>query len=574
MKKLISVVLAAAALCAALPRAEAADAVTEKDVTAAMEQHSLVNNAEDYELYTEKLKDASEDAAYNKSEDVKKYPDPECAYMYYSIKSGDNGNYFAGEDAGGADIVSGLSDEYSADKHCYLYKDKLDPYRTGVVYIGEDNNEATPDINAYLSSNVEMELFFDAAELARIINKHDIGAPEDIRFVNNSVFETGNTVDYMLIYIKTGKGEYVITNVLYTDGVLTSYLLLDKGEFIECMRGNFSAVQNKAYEMLEVKKAPEFTDISNDGAVSLLARLGIISGYEDGSFKGEKSVTRAEAARMIALATASIYENMDSYLSEQYDDMNIFTDVPDSHWAKKYILYGYFARYISGAEKTGEKVYRTVTRKYIQNQFGISVPETVEKHIDIYNFCPDDVVTERQMAKMLVSAVDAYGDKMASAEGGWPDGYAAVAKRLGICENASDKPATRLTAAHMIKNALDAQVTNALKPDSSTKEKENGDRIALEQVFEKVIFYNIHNFGKRVKLSGTMTASRDTDSSLREKEVKFTVGQDTYCHTVSFKAGEELTLLTKYDDIKNFAGMDCDVYIELVSGNYVAVMAR
>jgi S-layer family protein len=74
----------------------------------------------------------------------------------------------------------------------------------------------------------------------------------------------------------------------------------------------------------------EDVDVENDKlveATNLLSSLGIIKGYEDGSFKPEKTVKRAEMAKM--LITALGYGDIAS-------DTPIFTDC-QTHWAKGYI---------------------------------------------------------------------------------------------------------------------------------------------------------------------------------------------------------------------------------------------
>ena len=60
-----------------------------------------------------------------------------------------------------------------------------------------------------------------------------------------------------------------------------------------------------------VASAATYTDVAANAsyadAVNLLSNLGIIKGYEDGTFRPDNTVTRAEAAtmivRMLALVT-------------------------------------------------------------------------------------------------------------------------------------------------------------------------------------------------------------------------------------------------------------------------------
>lgn len=78
----------------------------------------------------------------------------------------------------------------------------------------------------------------------------------------------------------------------------------------------------------------EFTDakdIQYWNAVASLTQLGIISGKDDGSFDPDGNVTRAEAAKMIALIKCGNYE-FDSKAKEP----PTFSDI-QGHWAEAYI---------------------------------------------------------------------------------------------------------------------------------------------------------------------------------------------------------------------------------------------
>ena len=74
--------------------------------------------------------------------------------------------------------------------------------------------------------------------------------------------------------------------------------------------------------------ARTFTDLGEDhwayGVVNTLVDEGTINGYEDGSFKPENTVTRAEFVKMIGIASETKVE---------------FSDVTADHWAYDYISY-------------------------------------------------------------------------------------------------------------------------------------------------------------------------------------------------------------------------------------------
>ena len=70
-------------------------------------------------------------------------------------------------------------------------------------------------------------------------------------------------------------------------------------------------------------------------AVAFGAGKGFVAGYEDGTFRPDQPVTRAEAVKMINGALGRIPE--EGHLAELIS-RNPFQDVDESHWAYGNIL--------------------------------------------------------------------------------------------------------------------------------------------------------------------------------------------------------------------------------------------
>ena len=86
--------------------------------------------------------------------------------------------------------------------------------------------------------------------------------------------------------------------------------------------------------------------------IEKLSSKGIISGYPDGSFMPENTITRAEATKLLMLA---LNENhVFSY------GINVCEDVPARHWASKYIINGrlYIKPYDDGLFRPEQKITR------------------------------------------------------------------------------------------------------------------------------------------------------------------------------------------------------------------------
>ena len=156
-------------------------------------------------------------------------------------------------------------------------------------------------------------------------------------------------------------------------------------------------------------------------AVGILSNLGIIEGFEDGTFRPEDTVTRAQMAAIICRTLG--YEEQ----AEGSVGSTAFVDVPSSHWS---------SGYINIAQSLG-----------IINGYGYGY------------FGPEDKVTYEQAVKMLVVALGYELD--AQAKGGWPTGYMAVASREGITKSSNGSvgaPAVRGTIAVLVYNSLEVRL--------------------------------------------------------------------------------------------------------------------
>jgi hypothetical protein len=106
--------------------------------------------------------------------------------------------------------------------------------------------------------------------------------------------------------------------------------------------------------------------------ISTMERAGIITGYPDGNFKSEQSITRAEFA-----AIASRFDKLD----EQKNDM--FTDI-SGNWAEKYIVSaankGWIKGYPDGTFKPNQYISRSEAMSFINSVLNRKVkPDGINK---------------------------------------------------------------------------------------------------------------------------------------------------------------------------------------------------
>ena len=153
--------------------------------------------------------------------------------------------------------------------------------------------------------------------------------------------------------------------------------------------------------------------------VNTLVSLGVVNGYDDGSFKPNGTVTRAEMAKMIYVLRTG---NSDA--SAYNDDKTSFTDI-GSHWARGYIKYCQSLGIIAGKSNT--------------------------------KFCPNDKVTAQEAAKMLLVTLGYDATKAGLTGANWASKTNALADENGLLKDVTTSFTTacpRQYAAQLIYNAI------------------------------------------------------------------------------------------------------------------------
>ncbi len=162
-------------------------------------------------------------------------------------------------------------------------------------------------------------------------------------------------------------------------------------------------------------------DIKSTEAVDTLTALGVIDGFEDGSFQPNGTVTRAQMAKMIYVARTG-NANADSYKSATTS----FTDV-NNHWAAGFVKYCQANGIIAGKSAT--------------------------------KFDPDATVTGVEAAKMLLVTMGYQPAKAGLTGAGWDQktiGLASENKLLDDVNADLYSALPRQYAAQVIYNTLNA----------------------------------------------------------------------------------------------------------------------
>ena len=113
-----------------------------------------------------------------------------------------------------------------------------------------------------------------------------------------------------------------------------------------------------------------------NNAVSTLSNAGIIAGYEDGSFRPNGYITRAEFATIAA-----------RFFDVTYNGKDLFPDI-SGHWAKDYINQAANKGFVNGYEDGTFKPDRNITRAEAVTM----VNRTLDRHPDKNHFTKDMLV--------------------------------------------------------------------------------------------------------------------------------------------------------------------------------------
>lgn len=161
-----------------------------------------------------------------------------------------------------------------------------------------------------------------------------------------------------------------------------------------------------------------YSDCSRE-SVKTLSEMGILSGYENGTFRPNNLITRAEIAKIISTVTGIKNTDVTEITESE------FSDVSQNHWALKYIEFCKNAKLVEGYE---DKTFK-----------------------------PDDNITYGEAAKICLTAIG-YNNLVKGEESEkWYKPWMKVAYEYKIAEDTDKNPeekATRLEIAEMISKTI------------------------------------------------------------------------------------------------------------------------
>ncbi len=279
--------------------------------------------------------------------------------------------------------------------------------------------------------------------------------------------------------------------------------------------------------------AASFTDVEDGSAVAeathVLSDLGILFGYEDGSFGPDKTITRAEL-----VAVANRLQGL-SDAAKAAGGVTAYTDVPADEWYAGDVNLATQMGVIAG---DGNGLFR-----------------------------PNDPVKYEEAVKMIVAALG-YTQKYVEEKGGWPTGYLVIASEANVTKGLSNTAGTeapRGIVARLAFNALTSprMVLSSYASDGTAVYAPNTANILLD---DKLGTFRLEGYvyaNGISSLNGATTAG-DLD------EVKFTIKEKvgslqdafvTYTQNGYYYNAQQ-TLLVGDTDAADHLGLGAHAYVQ------------
>lgn len=251
-----------------------------------------------------------------------------------------------------------------------------------------------------------------------------------------------------------------------------------------------------------VSVSASYSDVSKDESYYLssvrLADLGIISGYEDGTFRPDNTITRAEFTKIVVCMMDKEKEAKSS------NNFTGFFDVDSASWHTSYIRYA---------------VSRDILSGYADGSFR-----------------PDNTISVSEAVTILLRTLGYTEDEVGYY---WPDNYISAASSLGLTIGMDFAPSdavTRKMAAVLVDRAL------FTRPSSSVSSANTYLETTGYTVLEDSIILESDQKSESVTiLSGNL--KKNTASSYLSKTQLTVDAGDVYNYAVIDKNGYLVTIL-------------------------------
>lgn len=290
------------------------------------------------------------------------FSDYAFAYPVYSSSSDDNSEIFYTIEAyanenGTISPKGNVKVKYERDKTFEITADE--GYEIEKVLVDGDDVGA---VDTYTFENVRrrhtIEAFFkEAEEIVEIEEEENKFLPDGLNYEDHIAYVSGYEDEFV-------RPEKAVTRA---EAAMMLYRLLTE----ECL----DKIGTKIHY---------FTDVNADDwyceAVATMANGGYISGYKDGTFGGDKLITRAEFVAILVRFVGEMDVECD------------FTDLDESHWAYRAIATAVEAGWIAGFEDGSFHPEKPITRAEVMAVINRALNRGVDEDSELldYKIWPDN----------------------------------------------------------------------------------------------------------------------------------------------------------------------------------------
>ncbi|MGE5473261.1 MAG: S-layer homology domain-containing protein [Ignavibacteriales bacterium] len=235
------------------------------------------------------------------------------------------------------------------------------------------------------------------------------------------------------------------------------------------------------------------TDVAGtdyEAAVGNLVALGIINGYEDGTFKPEATITRAEFSKIACYLLGMQAAGAQGTATQ-------FKDVPASHWASGYIA--------------------------------LAAGKGIIKGYPGGLFKPEENVTYAEAITILVRAIG-MGEFVEKQGGTWPSNYMAAGSMAGITSDiagiGADGKAIRGIIAQLAWNALGAEKWGPKEYTTDGITYGPQDKTLMEELYKNYVFKNSEDKYQIKWFEDIKVTSTYTTGLIEADQIKIDASED------------------------------------------------
>lgn len=177
--------------------------------------------------------------------------------------------------------------------------------------------------------------------------------------INAKEYSVNDNVNFVATYKDISQRAFVDG---YSDGTVRTTKGVTRAEFIKML---VLAVGDYDPDMDYIPiYGDKFIDVPSDkwhaNYIAYGRKMGIVDGYEDGTFRPDKEIQRAEAAKLIYQAIPELVNSPEA--SGEYDIDEIFSDIKEKDWFAKQVEALYYLDIIGGYNDGTFKPTKVLTR--------------------------------------------------------------------------------------------------------------------------------------------------------------------------------------------------------------------